>query len=514
MYIMNQKRVVRGTLIVLVLLSVSIGIFIFTHTPGRFTIDSRPTESRTRPQAGTKSSENLGKVESTDPWEAWIQEQADAWIKASADQLRSGKTEWTEASLRESIVTSLRENMEEIKEKNDGKLPAVDDTALTLGTRLKTSEKYTGPQNPAALMEAFHSTYTKNGTRHLDQDENYPPEPFLQMLLDKGVSILDSSEYKAFMSLRGIRKSFEKSGSAFVDMQVKRFGIPASDIDALEAAFIDSEIPRRQQIHELMRTDHNITGGVSVGNPNNRTHLPFYHDRNITYVKRSKSEVSFSSVFMGTPLTETQKFNLLFKGIEPEGIDIIYVDELGKRFEEKPPPITREEFLNFMPVDETPPPEDWWNLDAPASDDFGQNIQKNDTELTRDVHVQQAEAALQVEQEKFQQVLRQFEEFSNMSDAEFKVEIERLLTLQLPELPSNENIEQEIVEKVAPKQITPERFEKALEIINQYGPEEGLRKIAMDDPELAKYFLNRQKQAEGTLSRSPNTNNQRSGDPE
>ena len=514
MYIMNRKRVVRGTLSILVLLGVSIAIFIFTGIPGPFTIDSTPMESIIRPKVSIKSSENLNKTESTNPWEVWIQEQADAWIKASADQLRSGETEWTEASLRESIVASLRENMEEIKEKNDGKLPAVNDTPLTLGTKLKISEKYTGPQTPGALMEAFHSAYTKNGTRHLDQDERYPPEPFLQMLLNRGVSIFDASEYQAFMSLRGIRRSFEKSDSAFVDMQVKRFGIPASDIDALEAAFIDGEISRRQQIHELMRTDNNITGGVSVGNPDNRTHLPFYHDRKITYVKRSKSEVSFSSVFMGTPLTEPQKFNLLFKGIEPEGIDIVYVDELGKRFEEKPPPITREEFLNLMPVDETPPPEDWWNPDAPVPDNFGKDLQETNTEPTRDPHVQQAEAALQVEREKFQQVLRQFEEFANMSDAEFKVEIERLLTLQLPELPWNKNIKQEFLEQVAPKQITPERFEKALETINQYGPEEGLRKIAMDDPELAKYFLNHQKQGDPTPSRPPNVNNQRPRDPE
>lgn len=449
-----------------------------------------PIDANTRRQDGTKSSENLGTPGRTDPWEIWIQKQADMSVKASVDQLRSGKTGWTEASLRESVVNFLRQNLDKIKEKNGETPPPLDDTPLTLWTKKNTTEKYTGPQTPEALIAAFHANYTKNGTRRLDEDQRYPPQPFLQTLLDRGITIQNSSEYRAFMSLRGYRKSFEDP--VFLDMQADRFGIPPSDIESLEAAFIDGEISRRQRTHELLRADDSVSGGVFIGNPDNQKHLPFYHDRNITYVKRSKSAVSISSVFMGTPLTDSQKFNLLFRGIEPEGIDIIYVDELGKRVEDKPSPITHEEFSNLMPADETPPPQDLWNPDAPVPDNFREYLPENNTGPILDSARKQAEATLQAEREKFHQALRQFDEFANMSDAEFEMEIEKLLK---PQLPTNDSLEQELIGQISRKELSPERFEKALETLYQYGPEEGLHKIAADNPELAEYFRKRQQQS-------------------
>lgn len=72
--------------------------------------------------------------------------------------------------------------------------------------------------------------------------------------------------------------------------------------------------------------------------------------------------------FLGMRLNDEQRFNLIFKGIEPEGIEVIYIDELGNQLSEKPEPITREDVKKMMSEGEAPPPEEWWDPDAPIPD--------------------------------------------------------------------------------------------------------------------------------------------------
>ena len=125
-------------------------------------------------------------------------------------------------------------------------------------------------------------------------------------------------------------------------------------------------------------------------------------------------------------------------------------------------------------------------------DNFREYLPENNTGPILDSARKQAEATLQAEREKFHQALRQFDEFANMSDAEFEMEIEKLLK---PQLPTNDSLEQELIGQISRKELSPERFEKALETLYQYGPEEGLHKIAADNPELAEYFRKRQQQS-------------------
>ncbi len=52
---------------------------------------------------------------------------------------------------------------------------------------------------------------------------------------------------------------------------------------------------------------------------------------------------------------------------------------------------------------------------------------------------------------------------------------------EFPELPTNKSFETALRE-----QFSPERFNRALQTLNQYGPEEGLRRLKDSDPEVAK----------------------------
>ena len=108
----------------------------------------------------------------------------------------------------------------------------------------------------------------------------------------------------------------------------------------------------------------------------------------------------------------------------------------------------------------------------------------------REETARQAKEASQIEFERFIQEVRQLEKFAIMSDAEITAELEKQLRQQLlPELPTEESIEDALREMITPKPVTPERFEKAMNILQSHGPKEGLKRLAKDDPELAQYFL-------------------------
>ena len=73
-----------------------------------------------------------------------------------------------------------------------------------------------------------------------------------------------------------------------------------------------------------------------------------------------------------------------------------------------------------------------------------------------------------------------------------EIEIEKLI----PELPTEAEFEAALRE-----QFNPERYQKAMSTLNRYGPEEGLRRLKTDDPEIAKRI-------EPLLKRKENTQNE------
>ena len=65
-------------------------------------------------------------------------------------------------------------------------------------------------------------------------------------------------------------------------------------------------------------------------------------------------------------------------------------------------------------------------------------------------------------------------------DKHIDVESLEALTPEMPELPPEESLE-----TVLRQQFSPERFSRAMNTLNQYGPEEGLRRLKDSDPEVA-----------------------------
>ena len=72
-----------------------------------------------------------------------------------------------------------------------------------------------------------------------------------------------------------------------------------------------------------------------------------------------RKENKTSAKFFGSSLNAVQRFNLMFRGIEPEGVEVIYIDGMGNQLSKKPEPVTQEEVRKMMAKDEKLPPAEW-----------------------------------------------------------------------------------------------------------------------------------------------------------
>lgn len=480
-------------------------LYIFSRPGPDTTMDNDiPQQDTTTPGLNSDSTTKPLSID-TNTWEAWI----DKWTEVAVRKCvaLAAKEGWgfNDEELAEvhNIYRKIAVDLaEEEKQKSEAPPPLFENEIEVTFTPPPpdapvfydtTGKKHTGPQTVEALMASFH----KPGVL----DERYPPEQWIQMLLDRGLTIQNEAEYGEYMRIRGILTSIEDDPQSWTD-NARRLGIPESDVAALQTAYLEKTIGFHQKLHNARRANH-LVGDITLAGPNNDIVLPFYVDRKMTYVERSPD---YGAVFMGESLTDTQRFDLLFRGIEPEGIEIIYLDEMGNILEEKPPPYDRKEFRKmYEEAGILPPLEDKGTPTTDGIDSFEDVHPAEHATSVADSRVERMPEAVQAEFEKFQQEVRQLENFANMSDAEITAELEKQLREQLlPELPTEEKLEGVLREMITPKPLTPERFEKALQTLQRHGPKEGLRKLAKDDPELAEYFLRNPQQASPESSRSRN----------
>ena len=121
-----------------------------------------------------------------------------------------------------------------------------------------TIEPYTGPQTVEALMEAFDARYSSRAAnakwatasetsygekRHLaftliDMDAKYPREEWLQMLLNKGITIETFKEYDGYFNIRSA-------------LLLKEFHT-RDNWKTAKAEYIDTEIQMYQHKHKLV----------------------------------------------------------------------------------------------------------------------------------------------------------------------------------------------------------------------------------------------------------------------
>ena len=341
---------------------------------------------------------------------------------------------------------------------------------------------YHGPQTPEALMAEFDEAFMKTYPESSEWDTHYPKEAWLKRLLNKGSRFEREVDYSYYLELRRelIRLKAEPS-----EWRTGGWGIPpTTHFEAYEDGYIDRKI-----------WENDITNKVREEHPNETQITTFfpssYPDKylpvvgQMTYVRRRPN--SSGMYTMGTTLTQEQRDNLLYKGIEPEDINIVYIDSDFNVLTEKPKPYNHEEWRKKNTYDITPhglraydgtilSPERYEEVfRRPMDDDLKQRYERYVAEspaVDDGEGARAARDAAKAEFEKFQQGMRQLEQFATMSDAEIEAEMERQFRQQfLPELPS--------------EQPTPERLKNALGTLHKHGFEEGLGRIKQDNPAFA-----------------------------
>ena len=146
-----------------------------------------------------------------------------------------------------------------------------------------------------------------------DVDAKYPRNKWVQMLLDKDVSIENYKDYEEYLNIR--TQLFSKEYLADSEEDV-------SDL----STYIDKRIQEYQRIQAARKTDPNVKDWTVIG----ENALPSISGR--MYVCKTESGYKIRSKTTSNKkpkLTDEQKSNLQDKGIEPEGWEVVYIDEKG-----------------------------------------------------------------------------------------------------------------------------------------------------------------------------------------
>ena len=371
------------------------------------------------------------------------------------------------------------------------------------------AKKYDGQQTVAALMDAFDTQYDmRNETQkgrfsiessdgelqkvnwtQADIEARYPRAEWIQMLLDKGVTIDNFDEYEAYLNMR--TKLFQEEQRAAADEQ-----------GTTKTALVDSLIQRHQRIREAKQVNPDMKSWTTIGE---NVH-PSAPGR--MYVQRSETGASIASMsssvtrdesgkiteIVGPQLSEKQRFDLLYRGVEPDGWEVVYVDEKGNVLSDASLP-SREavrEKLGIEPVPTPtaePVPSDDAALEMPALLELSRQPASESVDEAPARVQEPARAA----QEEFERAQEQAREWTKLSDAEIEAELEKLLMPQMPELPTNESVEAKLREqfdletdyRARLEQLEPARLQRAMETLNRHGEKEGLRRLKVDDAETA-----------------------------
>ena len=142
-------------------------------------------------------------------------------------------------------------------------------------------EKYTAPQTVEALMEAFDDRYSSKasnarwtmaidisyGQKHqidftlVDMDARYPREEWLQMLINKGITIDNFEAYDQYLNIRAalIVEEFQTSDNwetiklpnEFSEIIKLKDSHTSDNSETVKARYIDTLIQRYQRSHRL-----------------------------------------------------------------------------------------------------------------------------------------------------------------------------------------------------------------------------------------------------------------------
>ncbi len=430
-----------------------------------------------------------------DPWDVWIHEQADIMAKileSESDGL------WTYDEAYQELVPQLTKKSAEQKKVTDIPPPLDLNPNMTsdvVVTNWKGTEHH-GPQTLEAITETF-GDYGSSAA-----DEMYPPDQWLQRILDKGVPIEDTRDFTGYLAMRYTLFLAEQNPE-MLERLSRELGYPTDSWDAFEDAYINHNILLHQKFTRAQDADNTITGGMFIGD----NFYPNHIDKNTVYVKGRET----GATFLGSELTLEEEFNIIFRGVEPEGYDIVYLDDDGKQMSEKPEPITQEDFLNAH-LDKWLENEDglWGSawvppmLAMPEELDFlSEDATEEDfTKFVDNRSLMQVEAA----KEKYGQAREEMMKYARMTDLELKEEFNKLIMSEFGNIVRS-NMSQEStpeqLETVLSEAFSRKNFQEAVSLLDQYGLESGIQRIRETNPSLAEYLSQSIRQKQRPLKVSP-----------
>lgn len=353
--------------------------------------------------------------------------------------------------------------------------------------------KYHGPYPPTSesLIAEFDAIFVHRDPKlAVSLDEHYPKEMWLETLLEKGAHFEKYGDYSYYLRLR---KDLLEKKNAPEEWRSGVYGIPiTTDFAEYEDGFLNRKVWEYSIVQKVRAENPDTSPTVFFPAEHPDKYLPAVGE--VTYVNLGENRESMST--SGTLLTGKQWENLQKYGIEPEGIEIVYLDD-DYNLLATPPPLVDERTFALQGVTEFDgvkvTPENYESLmGVPIPPEWLENYERREAEVTSMAPTDANEAirtaarnAMQAEQARFQQGLQELERFVNMSDAEFQAALDQRFTPQLPELPTPERLEKQLWSEVQSALMTPARFEAALKILEEYGPEEGMRKLTKADPKAA-----------------------------
>ena len=418
-----------------------------------------------------------------DVWHVWLDKQVEIQTDAFLESVKKEKPYYLESvtaqvdeiksELREAFERKAEELKKSITEPPPIRVYDFSELGLPKNQEETEHKEHEGPQTVQALLNSFEEMLV-----YPEIDEKYPQSEWVQMLLNRGVVIEDFADYSGYLSVRQNLVYFENNPDIWQSGETGN--LPTENWETFKASFIDRHIWQYQQLKAVKAADPEVAGGFFVG-PDQRTFLPFKPGR--VYV----SKIKRGAFFRGESLTEKQKFDLLIKGIHPEGYDIIYLDGNDAILSEVPPPITREEIggkrqnIQVKQTLSTPFPSMEGfpvNENYAPQDDFVETFSESSQNTTEEVRTTRK-----------QEEKRRMEFWEKLTKDD--AELERLLTSELQELLTDDHIKASF-----PKQFAPQRFEKAFTTLQRYGFKEGLQRIRKTDQEVAehleRFFLSQQ----------------------
>ncbi len=415
----------------------------------------------------------------------------DDWAKSLTESIVGHSVQTGHISTSEEVESRYQKTYNYLKdqaaryEKKNHPLP---ETIIPMPD-LSGPKYYQGTQTPKALIAEFDHKHSSGYDENFNvaMEEHYPRETFLQRVLDKGAVVKDTTDYDFYLDLRGHLLQKKEAPEEWIS---GKYGLPiTTDFTEYEEGVLERKVWENRIIQEISAAYPYESPTIYFPSNHPDKYLPVVGKMTYVQIDEKNGKMRTS----GMALTKEQRDNLLYKGIEPENIEVVFIDDDYNILSEKPKPFDPEKWLEENSYDIVPEglrapdgaivsPERYQEITSqempyetrqkydeyigasplavdPAAE-FARAEAEREAARTREV--------ARAEFEHFQNEMRQTEKFQSIAAGEMS----RALATQF-------------LSKYAPKSGASKRMETALQTMFQHGFEEGLRRIRKDDSALA-----------------------------